>query len=194
MPVPAIVDRPPDELESCFSPRAVAVFGASRQRGKLGSEILHNLIATGFAGPIVPVHPVARELQGLPAYATLAAYADDIDLAVVVVPAPQVELVISVWRRAKAVRIITAGFSNVAPRPSARTGHRREGAARRCRIIGLIAWGPQHRSAVARTRHSRSVSTSEIIAVDAPARDAILTARRHRHLDLADQQPGRRFG
>ncbi len=113
MPLPAIVGRPPDDLESCFSPRAVAVFGASRRRGKLGSEILHNLIATGFTGPIVPVHPVARELQGLPAYATLAAYADEIDLAVVAVPAPQVEAVVDqcLAKGVKAICIITAGFS-----------------------------------------------------------------------------------
>ena len=37
-----------------FEPRSVAVIGASRERGKIGAEILHNLVATGFRGPIFP--------------------------------------------------------------------------------------------------------------------------------------------
>ena len=141
---PAISYRPPDALESCFSPRAVAVFGASRQRRKLGSEILHNLIATGFAGPIIPVHPVANELQGLAAYPTLAAYPHEVDLAVVAVPAPQVEPVVDqcLAKGVKAICIITAGFGECSA-----DGRRREQAivdkARRagCRVIGPNCMG-----------------------------------------------------
>ncbi len=144
MPQPAIAYRPPDALESCFSPRAVAVFGASRQRRKLGSEILHNLIATGFTGPIVPVHPVANELQGLAAYPTLAAYPNAVDLAVVAVPAPQVEPVVDqcLAKGVKAICIITAGFGECSAE-----GRRREQAivakARRagCRVIGPNCMG-----------------------------------------------------
>jgi acetyl coenzyme A synthetase (ADP forming)-like protein len=144
MPQHAIAYRPPDALESCFSPRAVAVFGASRQRRKLGSEILHNLIATGFTGPIVPVHPVANELQGLAAYPTLAAYPNEVDLAVVAVPAAQVEPVVDqcLAKGVKAICIITAGFGECSA-----DGRRREQAivekARRagCRVIGPNCMG-----------------------------------------------------
>lgn len=144
MPQRAIAYRPPDALEACFSPRAVAVFGASRQRRKLGSEILHNLIATGFTGPIVPVHPVAIELQGLRAYPTLAAYPNAVDLAVVAVPAPQVEPVVDqcLAQGVKAICIITAGFGECGAE-----GRQREHAivekARRagCRVIGPNCMG-----------------------------------------------------
>ncbi len=37
-----------------FEPRSVAVIGASRERGKIGAEILHNLVATGFRGADLP--------------------------------------------------------------------------------------------------------------------------------------------
>ena len=47
-----------------FEPRVVAVVGASRERGKIGSEILHNLVTAGFAGTLVPVHPTAQEIGG----------------------------------------------------------------------------------------------------------------------------------
>ena len=46
-------------MRAFFEPRVVAVVGANRTRGKIGSEILHNLVAAGFTGTIVPVHPTA---------------------------------------------------------------------------------------------------------------------------------------
>ena len=144
MPQPAFAYRPPDDLELCFAPRAVAVFGANRQRGKLGAEILHNLIATGFTGSIVPVHPVARELQGLPAYATLASYPHEVDLAVLVVPAPQVEPVVDqcLAKGVKAICIISAGFSECSE--AGREAELRIVAKSRaagCRIIGPNCMG-----------------------------------------------------
>ena len=41
--------------------------GANRERGKIGSEILHNLIAAGFTGTLIPVHPRGRD-PGIRAY------------------------------------------------------------------------------------------------------------------------------
>ena len=55
-------------MKGFFEPRTVAVAGANRERGKIGSEILHNLQTAGFTGTIIPVHPTAKELQGLRAY------------------------------------------------------------------------------------------------------------------------------
>ena len=37
-------------MKAFFEPRVVAVIGANRERGKIGSEILHNLMAAGFTG------------------------------------------------------------------------------------------------------------------------------------------------
>ncbi len=47
-------------MKAFFEPRVGRVVGANRERGKIGSEILHNLIAAGFTGTIFPVHPHAR--------------------------------------------------------------------------------------------------------------------------------------
>ena len=44
-------------LKLFFEPRAVAVIGASRQRGTIGGEIFHNLLSYGFKGPVYPVNP-----------------------------------------------------------------------------------------------------------------------------------------
>ena len=47
-------------MRAFFEPRVVAVIGANRPRGKIGSEILNNLNVAGFTGTIVPIHPTAR--------------------------------------------------------------------------------------------------------------------------------------
>ena len=38
-------------MKAFFEPRGVAVIGANRERGRIGSEILHNLVTAGFRGP-----------------------------------------------------------------------------------------------------------------------------------------------
>src|SRR5579884_3853626 len=77
-------------VRSFLAPRSVAVIGASRHRGTIGGEILHNLITRGFSGPIYPVNPRADRIQSLRAYRTIAEVPGGAELAVVVVPACEV--------------------------------------------------------------------------------------------------------
>ena len=77
-------------MEAFFAPKAVAVIGANRGRGKIGSEILHNLIASGYTGTLVAIHPTAAEIDGIRTYARIGDVPGPVDLAVVVVPAAAV--------------------------------------------------------------------------------------------------------
>ncbi len=141
------IDQEPvaaSKLASFFRPRVVAVIGASRERNKIGSEILHNLLHTGFAGTIVPVHPVASELLGLKAYPRMMDIPLDVDLAIVTVPAARVEAVVDdcLEKRVPAICIITAGFAECGEE-----GRVRERAivdkarAAGCRVIGPNCMG-----------------------------------------------------
>lgn len=100
-----------------FEPKTVAIVGAGRDRGKIGSEILHNLIATGFSGTIYPVHPSAGEIQGLRAYRRAADIPIPVDLAIIVVPAERVLEAVDdcLVGGARAVCVISAGFSETGP-------------------------------------------------------------------------------
>ena len=100
-------------MKAFFEPRGVAVIGANRERGKIGSEILHNLVTAGFRGAIVPVHPTAPEIEGLRAYPRIADIPGAIDLALVVVPAAQVQTAVDdcLARGIRAICVISAGFS-----------------------------------------------------------------------------------
>lgn len=106
-----------DKLLAFFAPRSVAVIGASRDRTKLGSLVLRNVRTSGFPGPIYPVNPRARQIQGLRAYPSVEAIPEPIDLAVVVVPRPAVLPVIQdcAVKRVRAAIVITSGFRETGP-------------------------------------------------------------------------------
>ena len=132
------------ELRSLFRPRVVAVVGASRERNKIGSAILHNLVTTRFTGTIVPVHPVAPELFGLRAYPRVTDIPMAVDLAIVAVPAAHVEAVVDdcIAKGVRAICIITAGFGECGEE-----GRSRERAivakarAAGCRVVGPNCMG-----------------------------------------------------
>lgn len=120
--------------------KAIAVVGASRDRGTVGGQLFHNTLESGFEGVVYPVNPSADVVQSVRAYRSIAEVPDEIDLAVVAVPAAAV---IEVAREcaAKGVRalvVISAGF--------AETGT--EGAEREhqlvevCRAAGMRLIGP----------------------------------------------------
>ncbi len=95
-----------------FEPRAVAVIGATREPGRIGSEVLRNLRETGFTGTLVPIRPDASPIDGLRAYSRIADVPFPVDLAIVVVPAAQVLPVVDdcIAKGVKALVVISAGF------------------------------------------------------------------------------------
>ena len=70
-----------------FEPTSIAVIGASTTKGKVGHDILKNLIEEKYAGEIYPINPKHDEILGKKAYKSVKDVAEDIELAVVVVPA-----------------------------------------------------------------------------------------------------------
>ncbi len=100
-------------LDPVFSPRSIAVIGASRRRDSIGFALLHNLVANEYNGAIYPVHPEARVIHSLKCYPTVAAIPDPVDLAVVMVPRQKVQGVVEecVASGVRGLVVITAGFS-----------------------------------------------------------------------------------
>ena len=70
-----------------MKPRAVAVIGASAERGKIGNSVMRNLIDGGFAGDIYPVHPKADDIEGRKAYRSVLDISSEVDVAVFAIPA-----------------------------------------------------------------------------------------------------------
>jgi acetyltransferase len=111
-------------LEKLFNPKIIAVIGASSDEKSVGFGILNNLV-TGctyhcefckpFSGKIFPINPHTEEILNLKCHKTILELKDDIDLAIVVVPAKVVLDVVNqcVKKRVKGVIIISAGFGEL---------------------------------------------------------------------------------
>ncbi|WP_407276444.1 GNAT family N-acetyltransferase [Halothiobacillus sp. DCM-1] len=99
-------------LHPMFNPRGVAVFGASERPGAVGTMVLANLVAAGYAGTIIPVNPKHDRVQGLPCVPNLTGVAEPVDLAVVATPASSVPDILRQCgvARVRAVVILSAGF------------------------------------------------------------------------------------
>jgi acetyl coenzyme A synthetase (ADP forming)-like protein len=131
-------------MRAFFEPRAVAVVGANRARGKIGSEILNNLVAAGFSGPIFPVHPTATQIAGLTAYQHVTDIPGPVDLAVIVVPAHEVLAAVDdcIAANVRAICVISAGFSECDDDGRAREALLVEKVRRAgCRLIGPNCMG-----------------------------------------------------
>jgi len=99
-------------LDTLFSPRSIAIIGASRTEGKLGHAVLANVIQSGFKGAIYPVNPQPGDILGLPAYPSLEAIPGPVDLAVIVIPGKAVLEALEACGRkgVGSVIVISAGF------------------------------------------------------------------------------------
>ena len=99
-------------LDAFFQPKSVAVIGASSRRGSLGREILHNIIEYEFNGKLFPVNPRAEFIHSIKSYPTVLDIPDEVELAVVVVPAGAVPHVVRECgeKGVKGIVVISAGF------------------------------------------------------------------------------------
>jgi acyl-CoA synthetase (NDP forming) len=102
-------------IDVLFNPRSIAVVGASSSKGKLGNDVLRNLIESGFEGRIYPVNPRGGEILGLKVYRSISEIVTDVDVAVIVIPAKYVltEVEACGKKGVKSLVIITAGFKEI---------------------------------------------------------------------------------
>jgi acyl-CoA synthetase (NDP forming)/GNAT superfamily N-acetyltransferase len=103
-------------LRHVLDPASVAVIGAGRRPGSVGRAILLNIITGGFPGPVHVVNPGVAELEGVRCVPSVAALPQDVDLAVIAVPAAALLGVAEECGRrgVKALVVITAGLGGAA--------------------------------------------------------------------------------
>lgn len=105
----------PHYLHHFFTPKTVAIIGASERPDSVGYQLLHNMLEAGFSGGLYPVNNKRDSLLGLKAYADLNAIPEEIDLVVIATPAPSVPNLVRQCgeKGVQAVVIITAGFGEL---------------------------------------------------------------------------------
>ncbi|MEP7021149.1 MAG: GNAT family N-acetyltransferase [Pseudonocardiales bacterium] len=111
-------------IQRVLFPRSVAVVGASNDEGKIGNAVFGNLQRMSFTGPVYPVNPDAAEVGGVPAYPSVLDLPDDVDLAVIAVPAASVPGVVEhcAAHGVRGLVVISGGFGESGDEAERRAG------------------------------------------------------------------------
>ncbi len=103
------------DLKTLFHPRSVALIGVSNEQNKLSGRPIRYFREFGYAGQLYPVNPKYEEIAGLRCFAKLSDVPDDVDLAVITLPATGVPEALQECgaKGVKAAAIISSGFAEV---------------------------------------------------------------------------------
>lgn len=99
-------------LNNLFEPRSIAIIGAAREEGKVGHEILENICLSDYIGKCYPVNPKTPTIHDIKCYDSVSSIKDEIDLAVIIIPAKSVPSVLRECgeKSIKSAIVISAGF------------------------------------------------------------------------------------
>jgi acetyl coenzyme A synthetase (ADP forming)-like protein len=103
------------ELERLFKPEALAVIGASANPQKVGYKVVYNLVQNGFPNRLYPINPHTEEILGYKCYKSVLEVPDELDLAILAVPAAVVPQVVEECGRkgVKFLVVLASGFAEV---------------------------------------------------------------------------------
>lgn len=104
----------PTDFARMFAPRGVAIAGASATKSTFGNRFLAAYRDYGWTDGLYALHPTATEIDGVPAYPSLADIPGPVDYAVAAVPATGcADLVRSAAGVTPFVHVISGGFGEV---------------------------------------------------------------------------------
>ena len=134
-------------LAHFFSPRSIAVVGASTDPAKLGNVILNNLLTGEFLDQdrvLYPINPKAKEILGQTTYPSVLDVPEPIDLAVIAIPYAAVPAAVAECgeKGIPAAIVISAGFREAGLEGAAREAELLEVAHKyNIRLIGPNCFG-----------------------------------------------------
>lgn len=101
-----------DRFRPLFEPTSIAVVGASSKGGGRGNVLIQRIRAFGYTGSIYPIHPSAREIDGISAYACFADIPKTVDYAYIAIPGREViPLLAKANGRVRFAQVVSSGFS-----------------------------------------------------------------------------------
>jgi acyl-CoA synthetase (NDP forming) len=129
-----------ESLRPFFHPRTVAVIGASRKAGSIGSRLVQTILRGGYRGTIYPVNPHEEAVEGIRAYHDVREVPGEVDLAIIATPRDAVLGVIDdcIARHVPAILVITAGFAELGPKAAELQGQ----LLQKVRSAGIRLIGP----------------------------------------------------
>ena len=117
-----------NSLVPMLSPRSIAVIGASRSPNTLGNIVLRCILQSGYLGVVYPVNPNATSIMAVRAYPSILDVPDDVDVAIILVPAPLVAKVADECghKGVRSIIVISDGFKERGAEGGAREAELRD--------------------------------------------------------------------
>jgi acetyltransferase len=102
-------------LDVFFSPKTVAVIGATENPNTVGRTLLWNLLTSPFGGTVFPVNPKRPNVLGIKAYKSVSDIPEQVDLAVIITPPPTIPGIIKECGECgvRGAVVISAGFKEI---------------------------------------------------------------------------------
>ncbi|MFW9937180.1 MAG: acetate--CoA ligase family protein [Candidatus Thorarchaeota archaeon] len=103
------------DISYFFKPKSIAVIGASATPGKVGYNVLKNIIDSQYKGKIFPINPTTETILGFKTYSSILKVPHQVEIAIFVIPGKSVNAVVEECgqKGVKGVVIISAGFKEV---------------------------------------------------------------------------------
>jgi acetyltransferase len=113
----SVLERRIQPLSEFFSPRTVAVLGATESADSIGRTVLWNLVSNPFGGTVFPVNADHASVLGIKAYPSIGAVPEKVDLAVIANPPESVPGLIAecVEAGARGAIVLSSGFKEIGP-------------------------------------------------------------------------------
>jgi acyl-CoA synthetase (NDP forming) len=146
-----------------FSPRAVALVGASGDAGKNTARPQRYLLKHGFAGRIFPVNPGRQEVQGLPCFKAVSDIREQVDHAFIMVPDVEAALEDCGAKGVAVATVFTDGFADVGAEGMAR----QQRLAARARALGVRLLGPNSMGMI-NLAGRVALTVNAVLEMDAP--------------------------
>ena len=103
-----------ESLTPLFEPKVVAVVGASASSVTLANEFIRQSRRLNFGGRIVPIHPTAKEIEGLPCARSIAEVGETVDYAYIAIAAERVpDLLAGAAGKLRFAQVISSGFGEI---------------------------------------------------------------------------------
>ena len=101
-----------ESMDGILNPASIAVIGASKDPMKWGHMLLVAIMNGGYEGKLYPINPREEEIEGLKVYPRVTDVPEDVDLAIIVVPARVVPSVMGdcAEKGVKGAVVVTSGF------------------------------------------------------------------------------------
>jgi acetyl coenzyme A synthetase (ADP forming)-like protein len=103
------------DISFFFNPKSIAVVGASGTPGKVGYNVMKNIVESKYSGKLYPINLKANEILGNKAYESVLDVPEEIEIAIFVIPSKFVNTIAEECGKKgiKGLVVITAGFKEI---------------------------------------------------------------------------------